>query len=156
MSLGARANIEDFLSYRRLAMVGVSRDSKDFSRALYRELRSRGYQMVPVNPHAEEVEGDRCYAHVSDIEHTVDGVFVMTPPAACDSVVKDCAKAGVPRVWMYRGAGEGCSTETAIRFCRDHNITVVPGECPYMFLSGGSWIHGAHRFCRKLVGKFPE
>ena len=156
MSLGVRANIEDFLSYRRLAMVGVSRDSKDFSRALYRELRSRGYEMVPVNPQAEEVEGDRCYAHVSDIEQTVDGVFVLTPPSACDSVVKDCAKAGVPRVWMYRGAGAGCSTDTAIRFCREHGIKVVPGECPFMFLSGGSWIHGAHRFCRKLVGKFPE
>ena len=156
MSIGVRANIEDFLSYRRLAMVGVSRDSKDFSRTLYRELRSRGYDMVPVNPQADEVEGDRCYAHVSDIEQSVDGVFVMTPPAACDSVVKDCAKAGVPRVWMYRGAGAGCATDTAVRFCREHDIKVVPGECPFMFLSGGSWIHGAHRFCRKLVGKFPE
>ena len=156
MSLGVRANIEDFLSYRRLAMVGVSRDPKDFSRALYRELRSRGYELVPVNPQAEEVEGDRCYARVSDIDSGVDGVFVLTPPQACDSVVRDCAEAGVERVWLFRGAGYGCATDTAVQFCREHKISVVPGECPYMFLSGGSWIHGAHRFCRKLVGKFPE
>jgi predicted CoA-binding protein len=137
-------------------MVGVSRNPKDFSRALYREMRNRGYQMVPVNPQADEIDGDRCYARVTEIGHSVDGVMVMTPPDVCDSVVKDCAKAGVARVWMYRGAGHGCATDTALRFCSENEISVVPGECPFMFLSGGNWIHGAHRFCRKLVGSFPE
>ena len=156
MSLGVRANIEDFLSYRRLAMVGVSRDPKDFSRALFRELRSRGYDIVPVNPNANEVEGERCYARLAEIHPGVDGAFVMTHGTATDNVVKDCADAGVSRVWLHRGTGKGSVTDTAVRFCRDHSITVVPGECPFMFLSGGSWVHGAHRFCRKLVGKFPD
>ena len=65
-------------------------------------------------------------------------------------------------LWLWlgygigRGAGQGCSSDTAIRYCTEHEISVVPGECPFMFLSGGNWIHGAHRFCRKLVGSFPE
>lgn len=137
-------------------MIGVSRDPKDFSRALYRELRSRGYDVIPVNPNASEVEGDRCYAKVNDIDQAVDGALLMTHGPATDTVVKDCATAGVPRVWMYRGTGKGAVTETAVKFCREHEIEVVPGECPFMFLSGGNWVHSAHRFCRKLVGRFPE
>ena len=31
----------------------------------------------------------------------------MTPPAATDQVVRECADAGVKRVWMHRGAGRG-------------------------------------------------
>ena len=42
--------IEDFLSQKRIAMIGVSRNPKDFSAALFEGLRKRGYEMVPVNP----------------------------------------------------------------------------------------------------------
>lgn len=155
MSTGLRNTIEDFLSYRRIAMVGVSRNPSDFSRALYRELRRRGYEMVPVNPQAEEVEGDRCFPRVTDVRPPVDGALVMTAGAATEAVVSDCASANVRRVWMYRGAGPGAATPAALRFCADHQISVVPGECPFMYLSNAGWIHSAHRFCRKLVGTFP-
>jgi len=40
-------DVEDFLALKRIAMVGVSRDPKDFSRHLFREMYSRGYDMVP-------------------------------------------------------------------------------------------------------------
>jgi predicted CoA-binding protein len=155
VSRGLRADIEDFLSYRRLAVVGVSRDSADFSRALYRELRNRGYQLVPVNPLAEEVEGDRCYRSVADVDPPVDGALLMTSGAATEAVVAECAVAGVPRVWMHRGAGRGSVTPAAIKYCKDRHITVIPGECPFMYLAGAGFVHSVHRFCRKMMGKFP-
>jgi predicted CoA-binding protein len=155
MSVSLRANIEDFLSYRRLAMVGVSRDPRDFSRSLYRELERRGYDMQPVNPNAEEVEGDRCYAHISEIEPGVDGVIIMTPPELTARVVQECVAAGVKRVWMYRGAGDGAVSPAALEVCEENGISVVAGECPFMFLAGSGWIHSAHRFCRRMLGTFP-
>ena len=42
--------IQDFLGQKRLAVVGVSRQPKDFSLALFREFRKRRYDAVPVNP----------------------------------------------------------------------------------------------------------
>jgi predicted CoA-binding protein len=152
---GLRADIEDFLSYRRLAMVGVSRNPADFSRALYRELRSRGYDLVPVNPHADEVEGDRCFRRLTEIKPPVEGAMLLTSGQATDAVVEECATAKVPRVWLYRGVGHGAVTPTAVKFCKDHHITVIPGECPFMYLSAVGWVHGVHRFCRKMVGTFP-
>ena len=45
-----RAEIDKFLSNHRIALVGVSRNPQDFSRAVFRELTARGYDVVPVNP----------------------------------------------------------------------------------------------------------
>ncbi len=47
-----RREIDGFLALKRVAMVGVSRDPRDFSRMLFREMKKRGYDMVPVNPGA--------------------------------------------------------------------------------------------------------
>lgn len=155
MSTSVRATIEDFLSHHRIAMVGVSRNSKDFSRTLFHELESRGYDMVPVNPGAEEVDGKRCFDRISEVDPPVEAVLLMTPGHAAGSVIKDCVAAGVSRVWMYRAIGGGAVSEEALRLCEENRIAVVPGECPFMFLAGGAWYHGVHRFCRKLMGTLP-
>lgn len=155
MQLSVRQAIEDFLSYRRLAMVGVSRDAADFSRALFRTLQERGYSMVPVNPHAQEIEGQRCYANVQEIQPPVDGALVMTPAAQTDQVVRDCAAAGIHQVWLYQSIGHGAVTESAVQFCREQGIAVIPGECPFMYLAKSGWIHAAHRYCRRMAGTFP-
>lgn len=51
--------IEDFLAQKRIAMVGGSRQVKDFSVLLFKELRQRGYDVVPINPHASDISGQR-------------------------------------------------------------------------------------------------
>lgn len=52
-------DIHDFLVLRRIALVGVSRDPKDFSRVLFREMCDKGYDMVPVNPAL--TDGGKCW-----------------------------------------------------------------------------------------------
>ena len=69
-------SIEDFLAQKRIAMIGVSRNPKDFSAALFDELRKHGYDMVPVNPKAAEVLGQTCFARVQDIQPPVDAALL--------------------------------------------------------------------------------
>jgi len=59
--------IQDFLGQKRFAIAGVSRRPKDFSRALLREFRERGYDAVPVNPEAREMDGQPCFARLQEI-----------------------------------------------------------------------------------------
>ena len=66
--MASMERVRDFLSQKRLAFVGVSRQPKDYSRALFREFGARGYDAVPVNPAIAEIEGCRCFARVQDIE----------------------------------------------------------------------------------------
>ena len=148
--------IEDFLAQKRIAMAGISRDPANFSVKLFEELCHRGYDVIPVNPHTTEVQGRRCFARVQDIQPPVDAVLLMTSPQATETVVQDCAEAGIRRVWMYRAAGKGSISSKAVEFCRERGIQLVPGQCPFMFLPQASGVHRFHGFVRRITGRYPR
>lgn len=152
----SKRTIDEFLSSRRLAVVGVSRNPKDFSRAVYRAFLERGYEAVPVHPAGGEVEGRACARRVGEVQPPVEAALLMTPPAATDAVVRECAEAGVKRVWMHRGAGRGSVSPAAVALCREKGLDVVEGECPFMFLPRTGFAHGVHRFFRRLGGSLPS
>jgi predicted CoA-binding protein len=148
------AGVQDFLSKRRIAVVGVSRDRRHFSRAVFGELVRRGYDAVPVNPlGGADVDGVRFERGLRDIDPPVEAALLLTPPAITTEVVKDCAAAGIPRVWMHRGAGVGAASPAAIDFCRANGIEVVEGVCPFMYLPPAAWVHRAHRWCRERLSR---
>ena len=109
-----------------------------------------------MNPHVVEVDGVRCFDRVQAISPPVDGVLIMTPPAVTDTIAQDCVEAGVKRVWMYRAAGAGAVSQSAVELCERNSIRVVAGGCPYMFLPKTPWFHRLHGFFLKLVGKYPK
>jgi predicted CoA-binding protein len=154
--MSSKQAIDSFLSSRRLAVVGVSRDPKDFSRTVFRAFVERGYDAVPVNPAGGEAEGHRSVARVGDVQPPPEGALLLTPPAATARVVRECAEAGVRRVWMHRGGGQGAVSAEAVAFCRERGIEVVDGECPFMFLPHAGWGHRVHRLFRRLGGRLPS
>jgi uncharacterized protein len=149
------AEVHDFLNQRRIALVGVSRDPKDFSRMLFREMCNRGYDMVPVNPGASGLESRRCFRRVEEIDPPAEGALVMTPPRDTERVVRDCAEAGIRRIWMHRGCGQGAVSKGGADLCQQKGISLVEGYCPLMFLPGTPFFHRVHGFLLKLVGGYP-
>jgi uncharacterized protein len=148
--------IDDFLVQKRIAMVGISRDRANLSVKLFEELCRRGYDVVPVNPKTAEVQGRRCFARVQDIRPPVEAALLMTSPEVTETVVHDCAEAGIQRVWMYRATGKGSVSAKALAFCRERGIRVVPGQCPFMFLPDTAGVHRFHGFVRKIMGRYPR
>jgi len=148
--------IQDFLAQKRIAMVGISHEQANISVMLFKELCGRGYDVVPVNPKMEEAQGRKCFARVQDIEPPVDAALLMTSPEITETVVSDCAEAGIRRVWMYRAGGKGAVSDKAVQFCNERGIRLVSGECPFMFLPQSGGIHRFHGFIRKLTGRFPK
>ena len=155
MGATSRATIDDFLAQKRIAFVGVSRQASDFSRMLWSELKRRGYDLIPVNPDAGEIDGIPCVPAVTAIQPRPDGALLMVPPQVTERVVRDCAEAGIGRVWMYRAGGDGAVSPAAIQFCVDNNISLVAGECPLMFLKGAGF-HSIHGWWRKITGTYPR
>lgn len=145
----SRASIDRFLQSERVAVVGVSRNPKEFANAVYREFRDRGYEVFPVNPNTDEVEGVRCYRTIAELPD-VDGVLIMVPAAGAAQVVEQCAARGIERVWLHRGAGQGSVTDEAVDAARAAGIDVVDGACPLMFLPDTGWFHRLHR---RLAGR---
>jgi len=150
--MSSRARIEDFLNQKRFAFVGVSRQPRDFSRAVFREFCAKGWDPVPVHPQANEIEGRRCYARLQDIQPPVDSALLMTSPAVTAKVADECVAAGVKRVWFHRG---GVVNQAAIDNCEAHGLSVIPGECPLMFLPQAGFVHRFHAFVKKIRGTYP-
>jgi predicted CoA-binding protein len=142
-----------FLATRRFAVVGVSRNEKDFSRYLLRELLSRGYDAVPVNPALGEAEGRRAFARVSEIDPPVEAALLLTAPTATEQVVRDALDAGVRRIWLHRGGGQGAATPAALALCAASGVELVHDLCPFMALPGASFPHRVHGFLRRRFGR---
>jgi predicted CoA-binding protein len=124
--------INEFLSQKRFAMVGVSRNARHFSRPLFKDLTKRGFDVVPVNPAASAIDGKQCFARVSDVRPRVTSVLVMITKKEVQSVLRDCADAGVTLVWVHGING------------------------PYMFLHNAGLVHRLHGRLWKMVGLYPR
>ena len=148
--------IEEFLHQKRIAMVGISREHADFSVTLFEEFCRRGYDVVPVNPKAPELQGRRCFGRVQDIQPPVEAALLMTSSEFTDTVVNDCVEAGIRWVWMYRAGGKGAVSPSAVRRCRERGIQVIPGQCPFMFWHDAGMGHRMHGFIRKITGRYPK
>jgi hypothetical protein len=131
----------DFLAQERIAVVGVSRNPQATANAIYRALRAKGYHVFAVNPHAGELEGDRCWSDVATIDGGVDAALIVTPPDASAAAVRACAERGIRRVWLHRSLGQGSRSDEAVRIGREAGLTVIPGACPMMFLPGTDAFH---------------
>lgn len=147
-----RADVEDFLACERIAVVGVSRSGKKFGNLAYRELRAKGYQVIPVHPAAAQIEGDACVANLGAIAPRADGVLIVVPPAEAERVVRDADAAGINRVWMQQGS----QSDAAVTFCHEHGMRVVANECILMFARPTGLFHRAHRWIAGALGSLPR
>jgi predicted CoA-binding protein len=142
----------DFVSQRSLAVVGVSRGGKKFGNTAYRELKAKGYQLVPVHPQAETLEGDRCAKNLASLPASVRGVLVIVPPHQAEQVVQEAAAAGIKHVWLQQGA----ESPAAIRLAESKGMSVVAGECILMFAEPAGFGHRAHRWIKGVFGGLPK
>jgi uncharacterized protein len=147
--------VAEFLSGRRFAVAGVSRDPGQPANAVYRKLRDAGYDVVAINPNASEVEGARCCPDLASVPGPIDGVVIVTPPDVSVAVVRQCAERGVRRVWLHRSFGDGSVSETAVRECAARRIGCIVGGCPLMYCDPVDFGHRCMRWLLRWQGRVP-
>lgn len=150
-----QASVDEFLAQKRIAVAGVSRrGGQESANLIYRKLRANEYEVFASNPKATEVEGDPCYATLSEIPAKLDGVVVVAPAAVSQQVVQECAKLGIKRVWLHRAFDNGSFSEEAVAYGREHNMQIIEGACPMMFLKP-DFGHRCMRWILGAMGKMP-
>ena len=147
-----KAAIDRFVEGRTLAVVGVSARGKGFGHTAYKELKTRGYRLLPVHPSATAIQGDPCWKTLADIPEKVERVLVMVEPESAEQVVRDAAAAGARHVWLQQGA----QSASVIRYCEEQGLEVVHGHCILMFAGPVASIHRFHRWLWNLFGKIPK
>jgi predicted CoA-binding protein len=152
------AKVHDFLAQKRIAVVGVSRNNSHHpaGNLIYQRLKKSGHDVFPVNPLMQTFEGDRCYPNLGSIPGGVDGAVIITRPEVTDRIVHECSDAGVRRVWMHQSTRKGSSVSPqAVKYCHEHDISVIDGACPMMYGAGVDFGHTCMRWFLKLTGGLP-
>jgi len=142
-------SVAEFLQGKRIAVAGVSRTRGSAANFIFRKLRDAGYETIPVNPRAPEVEGVRCFPDVGSIPGPVDGVVIATHPDVAIEVVRQCGERGINRVWFHRSFGHGSISEEAVRECQARGMQSIVGGCPLMYCEP---VDVVHRCMRSWLG----
>ena len=118
--------IRKMYNFKNIAVVGMSRDPVKAAHFVPEYMIERGYNIIPVNPSANEILGRRTYSKVSDIKSQVDIIDVFRPSEDVYSVVEDSVKKpGVKVIWLQ----EGIHNAEAEKMALDNRINVVFNRC---------------------------
>lgn len=110
------------------AVVGCSPDPTRESHRVARVLQSSGYRVIPVNPLADEILGERCYPSVTAIpgDEQVDVVDIFRRSELAGAHVDEAIAIAAGAVWMQLGVVD----EAAARRATDAGLRVVMDRCP--------------------------
>lgn len=126
--------ITNLLNSKTVAVVGLSKDPAKASHDVAAYLKSHGYRIIPVNPTADEVLGEKSYKSLLDIPEQVareiDVVDIFRPsqdvPPIVDQAIQLHEKLGRPTaVWMQLGI----INEAAAQKAKESGLDVVMDNC---------------------------
>lgn len=118
--------ITDILeTYRTLAVVGLSPKPSRPSHGVAAYMRSHGYHVIPVNPAADSIFHEHCYASLDSIPEPVEVVVIFRRPEFVPAIVEEAVRIGAKVIWMQ----EGIRHEQAARRAREAGLKVVEDRC---------------------------
>lgn len=108
-----------------IASVGLSSNPDKESYGIVFYLKAQGYKIIPVNPNADEIMGERSYPRLSDIPDKVDIVQIFRSSEVVPPIVDEAIKIGAKAVWMQ----EGIVNEEAGQTASEAGLFVVMDIC---------------------------
>lgn len=144
---------QSFLKLKAIAVVGVSSKGDVAANAVYKKLRDQNYDVFPVNPNAETIEGDKCYPNLKAIPEKVEGVVIGTHPNITPQILDQCVALGIKYLWIHRSFGQGSFHPEAIAKAQENGLSLIPGGCPMMFADPVDPAHKCFKWFLKISGK---
>lgn len=144
--------INEFLKSRAIAVVGVSRDDKKFGNYVYKNLKKRNYNLIPIHSEMNNIFDDKCFSELKDVSDTADAVLALINKNKSLELCRQAHDAGLKKIWLQQSS----ETPEAIEFCETKGISLVHGECILMYTAGESFPHNLHRFVWKMIGLYPK
>jgi predicted CoA-binding protein len=111
---------------RTWAVVGCSPDPGRDSHRIAALLQRRGFRVIPVNPAADTILGERCFASLEEIGEPVDVVDVFRRSSEAGAHVDEAIAIGARGVWLQLGVIDAAACSRA----REAGLRVVMDRCP--------------------------
>jgi hypothetical protein len=110
----------------RIALIGASNDPSKFGNRIYRNLRTKGYNIIPINPKENKIEGDKAYASIEMMDKLPDIVNFVVPPQIAIKVAQKAIDLGITHLWFQPGS-ESNELEELLR--ENHDIKYLINSC---------------------------
>jgi uncharacterized protein len=117
---------------KTVAILGASTNRSKYGNRAIHAFGDKGYNVFPVNPRAQEIEGLICYADISSVPEQPDVVSAYLPPAILLDVLSDVADCGCGELWL----NPGTDTPEVIAAAEELGLNAVIG-CSLVGLVSG-------------------
>jgi len=117
--------IKQIFSLKNVAVIGMSKHQEKAAHYVPKYLSQNGYNIIPVNPTADEILDKKCYPSVEDIPESIDIVDVFRPSDQVLPVVQQAIKKKPKVIWLQ----EGIHNAEAEELARKEGIQVVFNRC---------------------------
>lgn len=141
--------IEQFVSSKRIAVVGMSRSGKKFGNMAAKELKAKGYEIFAVHPEAVEIDGFTCSPNLQSLTGKIDGVWISIPPKNVPPVLEEAAQIGLKNIWLQQGAWSTEVQQTIDQL----GLPVVSKKCIMMYAPPVKSVHKFHRTIKGIFGR---
>ncbi|WP_353633389.1 CoA-binding protein [Halobacterium sp. NMX12-1] len=126
MPVESDAELAEILEYDHVAVVGCSSTAGKAAHDVPQYLLDHGYDVIPVNPYADEIFGREAYDSLADVDEQVDVVDVFRPSEEVAGIVDEgVARDDVQVVWTQLGIED----DDAARRAEDAGLRVVQDKC---------------------------
>ncbi|MCL4411036.1 MAG: CoA-binding protein [Candidatus Marsarchaeota archaeon] len=113
-------------NFKVIAVVGCSRNVGKPSHDVPEYLQQHGYRIIPVNPFADEILGEKAYKSLLDISgQKIDVVDVFRPAGEALQIARDAVAIKARALWLQ----EGIISEDAQKFAAEHGLKFVMNRC---------------------------
>lgn len=120
-----RAAIRRMIKLQRIAIVGLSDDPAKPSHLAASYLQRQGKTIIPINPKATEILGEKCYPSLEDVPGPIDLVDVYRRAPLCEEITRSAIKVGVKGVWLQLGI----RNDEAKKLAKEAGIDFVQDRC---------------------------
>ncbi len=120
-----RRSPEVLASAKTIAVVGASRDPRKAGGSVPEGLQRRGFRIIPINPFADELFGERVYRSLADVPEKIDLVDVFRPAADAPEIARQAVAIGATALWLQ----EDIRSDEARRIAEEGGLDYIEDEC---------------------------
>jgi len=117
--------IKEFFSLKNIAVVGMSKNQGKAAHYVPKYLSENGYNIIPVNPTADQILDKKSYHSLDEINQDIDIVDVFRPSDQVLPVIQEAIKKKPKVIWLQ----EGIHNSEAEELARKEGIKVVFNRC---------------------------
>lgn len=118
-------DMNDLFNLKNWAVVGATQDTSKFGFKVFNKLKRHGFNVFPINPKQDEIEGVKCYKSLRDIEDNIDVISLIVNPKIGMEVIDIAKEKGIKNVWCQPGA----ESEELVEKAQSYGINIIYNEC---------------------------